>query len=138
MSTFASNSPRPRTVPSLYFVLAALFLAVASCSTSGGPGRGSGSGDITRAELDGQSFLSAYNAIEQLRPTWVRARGAPSLSRSSTYPVLYMDGIRHGDIDDLHTIAIGDVDTISYMSPSDATTRFGTGHTSGVILLTTR
>ena len=49
-----------------------------------------------------------------------------------------MDGIGHGDIDDLHTIAIGDVDTISYMSPSDATTRFGTGHTSGVILLTTR
>ena len=90
-----------------------------------------------RAELEGRSFLSAYNAIERLRPIWLRARGAPSLTASNPYPVVYVDGMRHGDIDDLHTIPTGDVDTISYMSPSDATTRFGTDHTSGAILLTT-
>ena len=141
MSTFARNPLRPRTVPGLCFVLGVLLLAVASCTATGNaPGEQrsrSGSGDITRAELDGQSFLSAHNAIERLRPTWLRPRGPPSISVPSPYPVIYVDGMRRGDLDELRTIAVLDVETIQFMSASDATTRYGTDHASGAILLTT-
>ena len=118
-------------------------LAVASCTATGNvPGEQrsrsrSESEAITRAELDGSSFLSAHHAIERLRPTWLRPRGPPSISVPSPYPVIYVDGLRRGDLDELRTIAVLDVVTIQFMSASDATTRYGTDHASGAILLTT-
>ena len=115
-----------------------LLLAVASCTATGNtPGERRGSGTITRAELDGSSFTSAHNAVEQLRPAWLRRRAAPSLRDSEPFPVVYVDGLRRGLIDELRAVATADVVTIRYMSPSDATTLFGIGHTSGVILVTT-
>ena len=127
-------------VPGLCFALAVLLLTVASCTATGNaPGeRRPGSGAITRAELDGVSFLTAHNAIERLQPTWLRPRGPPSIADPNLYPVIYVDGMWRGDLDELHTIAVEDVETIQFISAIDATTRYGTGHASGVIFLTTR
>ena len=89
------------------------------------------------AELDGSSFLSAHNAIEQLRPTWLRPRAAPTLGTPTFYPVVFVDGMRWGQLDELRSLGVSEVLTMEYMSPNDATTRFGIGHTSGAILVTT-
>lgn len=132
------NAPIVRPCRSARTVLL-LVLAAASCTTTGNaPGEQRwGSGAITRAELDGSSFLSAHNAIEQLRPTWLRPRAAPTLGTPTFYPVVYVDGMRWGQLDELRSIGVSEVITMEYMSPNDATTRFGIGHTSGAILVTT-
>lgn len=116
-----------------------ILLAVASCTTtSNAPGGSrSGSGPIMRDALDGSSFLSAHNAIERLRPAWLRARGAPTFTDPDPYPLVYVDGVRRGEIDELRFIAADDVETIRHLSPNDATTLYGTGHGAGVILVTT-
>lgn len=116
-----------------------IVLAVASCTTtSNAPGESrSRSGTITRDVLEGSSFLSAHNAIERLRPSWLRPRGAPTFTDPNPYPVVYVDGVRRGQLDELQFIAAEDVETIRHLSPNDATTLYGTGHAAGAILVTT-
>ena len=101
------------------------------------PGRSS-RGDITRAELDQTSFLNAHNAIEALRPNWLWRRGSTTIMNPDPFPIVYVDGMRRGDLEELYSIAAEDVDTITLVSPADATTRWGTGHLGGAIHLRTR
>lgn len=136
--------PRPvdaSSVPSRLPSYAALLLlfAVGSCTATGGSGGTSrgGSGEITQADIEGTSALTAHDAVDQLRPAWLRARGARTIENPNPYATVYVDGLRRGELDELRGIPVTDVDTIDYLSPSDATTRFGLGHTGGVIRVTT-
>jgi hypothetical protein len=93
---------------------------------------------ITRADLDKTSYMSAYHAIETLRPSWLWRRGNATISNPDPFPIVYLDGMRRGDLDELHMIPSDDVDTITRLSPADATTRWGTGHLAGAIDVRTR
>ena len=128
-----------RTNPSRHVLVLtlALGLGLAGCASSGGGGTripGSSSNRIVRADLDAlEGALDAYQAIERLRPRWLQGRGV-----GSSPPVLYISGSRRGDLDDLRSMQAAELEQMEYMSPSDATTRFGTGHTGGAILVTNR
>ncbi len=128
-----------RTNPSRHVLVLTLALALglAGCASSGGGGTripGSSSNRIVRAELDAlEGALSAHQAIVRLRPRWLQARGVGTFP-----PVLYVSGSRRGDLDDLRAMQAAELEQMEYMSPSDATTRFGTGHTGGAILVTNR
>jgi hypothetical protein len=52
--------------------------------------------------------------------------------------VLYVDNVKMLDMTGLSTIPATRVREIRYINASDATTRWGTGHASGVILVTTK
>ncbi len=95
-------------------------------------------GMITRADLDRTSYASAYHAIESLRPAWLYHQGNATISNPNPLPIVYLDGVRSGDLEDLHLISADEVDTIARLSPADATTRWGTGHLAGAIDLRTR
>jgi hypothetical protein len=41
--------------------------------------------------------------------------------------------VRHGDIQSLRSILIEEIAEVRFISASDATTRWGTGHAGGVI-----
>ena len=135
--------PRPLDASSVqprlprYAALLLLF-AVGSCTATGGSGgsRG-GSGEITQAEIRETNALTAHDAVEQLRSAWLRARGARTPQNPNPYATVYVDGLRRGELDELRGIPVTEVDTIDYLSPSDATTRFGLGHTGGIIMVTT-
>lgn len=115
-----------------------LLLALGGCASGGGGGgdtarpEGSTSNRIVRAELEPLVELSAMQAIQRLRSRWLRNR--PGLR---TEPVLYVDGSRRGGLDELDSLRAADVEQIDYMNSSDASTRFGTGHSAGAILVTT-
>jgi len=49
-----------------------------------------------------------------------------------------VDGRVRGELADLYGISIDDIETMRYLSASDATTRYGTGYIGGVIEVTTR
>ena len=117
--------------------LASLGLAVgaAGCASGGGSARpaGASSTRIVRAELEPLGQIDALQAVQRLRSQWVRSRAG----LSGDPPVLYVDGTRRGSADEMRFIRIDEVEQMQYMSPSDATTRYGTGHTGGAILVTT-
>jgi outer membrane receptor protein involved in Fe transport len=111
-----------------------LALGLAGCASGGGTGSrpaGSTANRIVRAELAGIDQIDALQAVNRLRPTWVSMRGGSE-------PVLYVDGVRRADFRDLSTMQTTDIERIEYMGASDASTRYGTGHVGGAILVTTR
>ena len=127
-----------RAFSSRNVVLAAMVLALglAGCASGGGGNRvpGATSNRIVEAELEPLGQIDAYQAIERLRPRWLQVRAGPS----GTGPVLYVDGARRGSANDLRTLRIADIEQMEYMSGNDATTRFGTGHGGGAIMVTSR
>ena len=125
------------------FLLTAAAFAVIACGGSGAsPSTGSrpvrGPADlITEAEINAGVYQNALEIIQNLRPNMTRPRG--TTASASPVPVVpYMDGVRLQDMSALSTIPAGRVKEIRYISATDATTRWGTGHSSGVILVTTK
>lgn len=78
--------------------------------------------------------MTAYEAVVQLRPAFLRARGARSIrDPSPNARIVYVNDMRHGGIDVLRSIRVEEIDEIRFISAADATTRWGTGHAGGVI-----
>jgi hypothetical protein len=74
---------------------------------------------------------SVYDAIRRLRPAWLRARTA--VGGDAILPVVYLDGVRGGDLSYLQSIGIEEVERVRFVNARDATTRWGTGHAGGAI-----
>lgn len=120
-------------------VTIALLLLITACASGGrGAGTDSGSGGarrdrITADDLAGIVEDNAYDVISRLRPQWLRRRGR------SLLPAVFRDNIRIGtDIEALKSIRLENVFELRYLSASDATMRWGTGFTGGVIQIVTR
>lgn len=95
--------------------------------------------DVISAEeiAERNDLQTAGDAVRRLRPAFlrVRASGGPA---STAEPIrVYVDGIMVGEVSALTQIQVSIVKEIRKLSSSDATTRFGTGHTAGAILVTT-
>ena len=92
---------------------------------------------IIRPEIAASSAFNAYELINDLRPHWLRGRGARSLRASeAVYPVVYVNRIRRGDIRSLRNISVMDIKEIRFLNAGDATIAYGTGHPSGAIEIT--
>ena len=117
-----------------------ILVAISSACIVGNPGpsRGSFQGDITRPELEQVLSESAYGAVEQLRPSWLFYRRTPTLTNPNPEPAAYVDQAKLIVLDDLRTIPVQDVERIRFLSASDATTVYGTGHMWGAIVVVTR
>jgi hypothetical protein len=118
----------------------ALTMAIVGCSSRGAPDRPDRERHlITAQEIDELNLSTAYDVVRHLRPEFLRSRGTMSLRNTSgEFAVVYINGMRAGGLDQLNAIRANDVDTIRYISASDATTRWGTGHTGGVIEVTVK
>lgn len=116
-----------------------LVATLAACGVSGPtPPRGQRS-IITAEEIASLNVSSAWEAIQHLRPDFLRSRGTVSIRNpNAQYPVVYVNGMRAGGLDELRSVRAGDVQNIRFISASDATTRWGTGHAGGVIEITTK
>jgi len=100
-------------------------------SARGTPPRGS-SDRIVEAELEPLYQLTAFEAVQRLRPRWLQ-------TRTRADPMVHVDGnIRSEGASALRNLRADDVQEMQYMSPADATTRFGTGYVNGLILVTTK
>lgn len=107
---------------------------------------------IGRSEIRGTDASDVYALIQSIRPEWLRDRGVQSWSESarghgdeegvSVTPgrdriLVYLDDLRLGGVDELRSIAPTDIDHLQFIGPREATYRYGTGHSHGVILLST-
>jgi hypothetical protein len=93
---------------------------------------------ITAEEIASRPTLTARQVIEQLRPQFLRVRGTTTLGNAATTDVIwvYVDGNRMGTVEVLGNIGVHEIREIRYLSPSEATNRYGTGHVQGAIIIT--
>ena len=134
------------TVPSVAAgTLLVLLLAACGGGAGSGPANSPGaSGDadaetrsyprnrISRDEIldRGDNASTAMEVIRRLRPAWLLARGPD--------PVVYVDNVRRpGGVDALFSVPVGQIRMLEFIGAADATTRWGTGHTGGVIQVVT-
>lgn len=113
-------------------------LVLAACSSA--PAGSSRDRDrITVTEIEATNVASAYDVVQALRPEFLRSRGVSSVrSGSPETAIVYVDGVRAGGLGELRRVPREQLEEISYMSGSDATTMYGTGHGGGAILVVTK
>ena len=115
--------------------LLAIVVIAGACASSGGPSRPRRDRNlITTAELAELNRMSnALQAVQQLRPTWLRPRGRNGL------PTIFRNNSRWGENPGaLRNISIEMVREMRFVSTTDANIRWGTTVSGTVILVTTR
>lgn len=92
---------------------------------------------ITSDDLANLDVQNALQAVQRLRPNFLQTRGGAtsSLTQGAQDVVVYVDQTRMGGPSTLAQIPITDVKEIQYLSPTDATQRYGTGHGAGAIVV---
>ena len=125
--------------------LLVLALVVSACSSSAGASRGGGGRDggaaatsrgnsrlIVRAELESFTGGSVFDAVQILRRRWTEAQTVSILS-GPVYARVVVDSTFRGELGELHLLSTENIETMRFLSASDATTKYGTGYLGGVI-----
>jgi hypothetical protein len=123
------------------FTFVVLFSIVAGCA--GGPkaaATDTGSNVISQSELDAAGPVTAYDAVQRLRPTYLRGRGPTSVVNAAarTRPAVFVDGTEYGEVESLRSFPASRVQTIRFYSGPEAATKFGSTYGAGVIQLKMR
>ncbi len=95
---------------------------------------------ITAVEIEARApdAKTAYDVVQRLRPQFLRTRASGSIQNKNPVPVqVYVDGSLRGTVYVLRELISQGVIDITYLNGSDATTRFGTGHENGAIIVRT-
>ena len=92
---------------------------------------------IVRAQFEQLAGQSAWWAVETLNPRWLQARTV-SVNYGPSYARVVVDGTVRGELAELYRMNTDNIETMRYLSASDATTRYGTGYLGGVIEVTMR
>ena len=89
---------------------------------------------ITREELQAMPPGTAMDVVERLHRDWLRGRSATvTTSTGRNYPHVFVDGRPFGPTDTLLSFETNSIEEIRFITPSDATTRYGTGYPGGII-----
>jgi hypothetical protein len=128
------------------FVALTMISLAVGCASSGTSASKQNQNVITTEEIARSSATNAYELIQRVRPNYLRTRGAvhgtPNANGTNRLEavdlVVYLNDNRLGGSDQLRQIAISDIREIRYFSSSEATTKWGTGHSAGAIQVVSR
>ncbi|HEX6068625.1 MAG TPA: hypothetical protein VFZ18_02345 [Longimicrobiaceae bacterium] len=125
-------TPKLRSIPSL---LALLLAAAATPAVAVEPGpSGPNARSVTQQEIQKSAQSNLLDFVRANRPQWLRTRGVGTAAN----PVaVYLDGQRVGGPEQLRGISTGITSGLRYVDGQEATTRWGSGHSNGAILVTT-
>ncbi len=119
----------------LGIALAFVLTGCASSPNAGATTRGSFN-VLTEEEIQETTATNVHDVIFLLRPRWLRPRGRTTLAgQGPDEPAIYVGGALFGAIGDLQRMDTIGVTRIEFIDPIDATTRFGTGHSAGAIMI---
>ena len=94
---------------------------------------------ITRPEIEAtaQKDQDIYQVIRSLRPHFLRqARGIRSFGNAGVpMPVLYVDGVKESDLNQLKAIPAAAVDEVRYLEPARAEMDYGTDAQGGAVVV---
>ncbi|HEX2093611.1 MAG TPA: hypothetical protein VHG28_14490, partial [Longimicrobiaceae bacterium] len=104
-----------------------VFLALLAACAASGAGTGTqvrrDSTRITAEEIEAARASDPFELVQRLRPTWIQGRGPDSIREPGSV-VVYLDGVRLGDVESLRQIPIGDVASLQFYSAGEATTKW--------------
>lgn len=122
------------------YVLAGLSLtACAAATPSTRPSFGhAGREVLTAAEIVAARVTDAYQAVTQLRPEFLRRRAAavPAALYAQVPIAVYVDEMPFGATESLRHIPLDRVRLIRFVTPIEATIKWGGSHPGGAILVT--
>ena len=120
------------------WLVAGLLLSLAPWAVAAGQRTEYDPDRITAIDIEPLGGMkTALDAVRALRSQWLRPRPSGSIRNRQPVPVaVYVDGVYRGGTDVLTQIQANAVAEIRWLSGTEATTRFGTNHESGAILVT--
>jgi len=120
-------------------ILAAALLTLAACSPKSARVTPQDRNLITADEIAKSNATNAFEAVERLRPAFLRTRGSQSLqNQEPPTPMIYVDGMRYGPLQTLASVPTLGIVSIQYLTAIEATQRYGLGNEGGAIMITTR
>jgi len=120
-------------------LLLMMVLPILACTrASNRPGTGDRD-TITEQEIATSSAVNAYEAVQRLRGNFLSNRGKTTiLGKSSAMPIVYLDGVRYGEVQSLRNISASQVQAIRLYRAYDAQQKYGNDVMGGVIEVTTK
>ena len=114
-------------------LLAASVALFAGCASAGSTSK-SQRNVITTAELVQAGDVSVYEALDKLRPQFLRSRSAVG---TNVAPVrVYIGGLQMEGLDHLREVMARAVKEVRYLEPQQANARFGGNNSGGAIVVT--
>lgn len=92
---------------------------------------------LTQDEIRERNFNNAYDAVASMRANWLVVRGTDSFQNPSEVWVYY-DQTKLGGVETLRAVTVNEIAYLRHYSGIDATTRWGVGHSAGVIFVSSR
>jgi hypothetical protein len=135
---------RPLIILTSLAVIAVTLTGCASGGSAAGttpaPAARSNPDVITADELAKSTGQNAMEVIKELRPRFLQSRGATApgagaYSRQPLDPVVYVDERRLATFGELSLIGVSQISEIRHYNSSEATAKWGTGHSAGAILI---
>ena len=94
---------------------------------------------ITEEEIAATTAINAYEVVQKLRGNFLSSRGKTTiLGKSSSTPVVYVDGVRYGEIASLRNITSTTIQSIRLYRAWEAQQKYGNDVMGGVIEVTTK
>ena len=119
------------SVRHVYLLATAAVLACASAASSKAPVNRN---ILTWEEIGVAHVTNAYDAVERLRPLWLRGHGPTSINTPGTqFATIYVDGQRYGELSTLRSLNPDLISEIRYFSGAEGSTRYGLSNVGGVI-----
>ena len=97
----------------------------------------SGTGVITRTEMEQSRYASLYEVVQALRGRWLQTRGPNTLLGRPVEVQVLVDDLRMGGVDALRSLKTDNVVSISFVDPVAAGQRWGGKYAQGTIVVTT-
>ena len=127
-------------------IAAATVLAVSvACASGGGAGAAAGGTSpsssrylLVQSDLAAANSDNVYDAIQKLRPEFLRGGTDQAGVGARTAVMVYRDGVRLSGIDDLRQILPAQIREIRYLPGPEAGVRFGTNNSAGAILIASK
>lgn len=120
-------------------VVLLLTATAVACAPPASSSRTRNANVLTADEIAASQATTAYDAIRNLRPNYLRSRGTHTFEPGAVQaPHVFLDGQKYGDLESLKTMSAQAIREIRFLNASDATTKYGTGYTHGIIEVSTR
>lgn len=91
---------------------------------------------LTSEDLNGKGFTTVLEALQSLRPSWLQGHGTDSFYTPSEVRV-FLDSNELGGVDALSMVQLASIVYIRHYDGIAATSRWGVGHSQGVIYIAT-
>lgn len=127
-------------MPKLRLFLLPIVLLLTGCASTGAAYPDVPRDEITREMLVEAESLSAFQAIRRYRPMWLRTtRGQDSFVAQGRRGVrVYIDDVQADGLAALQRLDATMVEDMEFLDKREATTRYGTDHAEGAIVVRTR